>query len=515
MSASFLQDGHGGCRMRFRRVFDAALQCLLLLGLALTVDAIANPIDELRQFASDERARLGIPGVSIGLIDGGSIEYLTLGVRRAGAGEEVSSSDAFSIGSISKAVTAWGVMELAERGSISLDAPVSEYLGERWQLPDSGFDHDEVTLRRILSHTAGLSARSYQGFPPGSPLSLEDSLNGVPLASSAVRVVANPGREYRYSGGGFALAQVVVENVTGETFSDYMTSAVFRPLGMLNARYLAFDQTELAVGPHDYAGRPITDYRVIEQGAGGLRASAEDLVAFLMANMTRNRVLERGAVIELQTPFVEMNEDAESTLGFERRGDLLRHGGHGRGWVASIDFHPSSLSGLVILTNSANGLRFVDPVRCKWNELFEIQDELTRDCERVERAGRVTLWGLVSISLALWLLTALVAQRALRSYRYRAANSSFGAARVARIVLSVAAIAAIWIFMVTDLAVYAYSGVRWHLPTMGYLPRGSLHVASALTGLLVFMLCAELLCPDSLRKSAAAAYDRPQTRSIE
>lgn len=459
----------------------------MALFLVLAVDGFAAPTDDLREFIHSDKERLGIPGVSVALIDEGVVQYITLGVRRAGEADDVSSVDAF--GSIAKTITAWAVMRLAEQGLVSLDAPVQQHIGQRWQLPEPKFDNASVTLRRILSHTAGLSAPSYQAVPWGSaPISLEDSLNGIPVRSSVVRVVMEPGSEYRYSGGGYSIAQLVVESVTGQSFSEFVTNELFAPLGMEHAQYLTIEQEPLPVSPHDYAGRPITDYRLIEQAAGGLSAGAQDLVNFIMANMAPNAVLSERTVTEMHEPVESIGGEARPTLGFERRGSLLSHGGHNRGWMAQIDFQPSSKSGLVILTNSANGLHFVQPIRCRWGELFDI-DDLMAFCEQQMLKQGVTDWTLgalsgVSLILAIW-----IALHAYLNLRSRAAQVSFGAARIVRGLLYVVSIGGIWAVLGTGLGVYLVSGVRWGLPTIGYFSTATQYAVMALTVLLGVLAC--------------------------
>jgi CubicO group peptidase (beta-lactamase class C family) len=475
------------------------MHVLTFLGLVLTVSAFASPTDEFREFVVAEMERFGIPGTSIALVDEGVVQYISLGVRRAGESGDVSSADPFNVGSVSKTISAWAVMRLAEQGAVSLDTPVQELLGQRWRLPESGFDHQLVTLRRILSHTAGLSAPSYQGFPPGSaPVTLEDSLDGIPLASSAVRVVAAPGSSFRYSGGGFSVAQLVIETVTGRSFPEFVTNELFAPLGMGHAMYLTFEAEPLAVSPHDYAGRPILDYRMPEHAAGGLRASAEDLARFLMANMDSNPVLAEQSVAALHEAVVSAGRDVRFTLGFERLGGLLSHGGHARGWVASISFHPSSNSGLVVLTNSAGGIPFVENVRCKWSELFAIH-ELARHCERRLLTDRVTHWGLVALSFAALILAIGIAARAYRRLGSRAARISFSAKRVARGLVLLVSIGTVWAVLGTELGVYLASGVRWGLPTIHFLPDAALYAAVAVTVLLAVMTCTCFVARETTR----------------
>ena len=98
----------------------------------------------------------------------------------------VTPTTGFNVGSISKTIAAWGVMTLVERGELGLDTPVDTYL-TRWHLPESTFDERGVTIRRLLSHTAGLSLHGYPGWGPDDPLpTLEESLSGKTNGPGAV-----------------------------------------------------------------------------------------------------------------------------------------------------------------------------------------------------------------------------------------------------------------------------------------------------------------------------------------
>ncbi|WP_262909316.1 serine hydrolase domain-containing protein [Mucilaginibacter daejeonensis] len=135
----------------------------------------------------------------------------------------VASETIFNIGSISKLVSAWGFMQLTEKGFIKLDDPVDQYL-TRWHLPESEFDRSRVTLRRILSHTAGLSVHGYGGSDQGLPLlSLEESLNGKTKRNGeTVHLISEPGTKWDYSGGGYTLAQLLLEERTNQSFATYI-----------------------------------------------------------------------------------------------------------------------------------------------------------------------------------------------------------------------------------------------------------------------------------------------------
>jgi CubicO group peptidase (beta-lactamase class C family) len=206
-------------------------------------------------------------------------------------GEPVDVDTLFQLASLSKWITAWGVMSLVEQGRIDLDAPVSRYL-TRFQLPASEFDPDGVTVRRLLSHTAGLTdGLGYRGFAPGEEVqSLEESLtraaDASPGASGVTRVGIEPGSRWLYSGGGFTLLQLIVEEVSGQDFETYMQQAVLVPLGMRDSTFhwTPASGTRLAVF-YDTNATPAPHFRFTALAAASLYSSARDLTRFLKAQL--------------------------------------------------------------------------------------------------------------------------------------------------------------------------------------------------------------------------------------
>jgi len=164
------------------------------------------------------------------------------------AGKPVDRNTVFQVSSLSKWISAFGIMKLVEDGKLDLDAPVSKYL-TRWQLPPSEFNNEEVTVRRLLSHTAGLTdGLGYSGFETGTPVqSIEQSLTKASDAdegiTGAVYVGIKPGSEFKYSGGGYTLLQLLVEEVSDRSFASYMKESVFEPLGMIHSTYVWDDST--------------------------------------------------------------------------------------------------------------------------------------------------------------------------------------------------------------------------------------------------------------------------------
>lgn len=153
----------------------------------------------------------------------------------------------FQVASLSKFVSALGVMRLVQDGKLDLDTPASQYL-TRWQLPKSDFDTNEVTIRRLLSHTAGLidglGYAGFENFEAIQPLeaSLSKAKDADPGSDGVTKVGVAPGSEWRYSGGGFTLLQLIVEEISGQTFDAYMKTEIFQPLQMKSSFY-QWDET--------------------------------------------------------------------------------------------------------------------------------------------------------------------------------------------------------------------------------------------------------------------------------
>ncbi|MEZ5710027.1 MAG: serine hydrolase domain-containing protein [Blastomonas sp.] len=233
-------------------------------------------------------------------------------------GKPVAADSIFQVASLSKWVAAMGVMALAEDGAIDLDAPVSRYL-KRWQLPPSAFDNDGVTARRLLSHTAGLDdGLGYDGFANEEAVqSLEESLDRAADASpnalesdaeGRVRLAADPGSQWKYSGGGYTLLQLLIEEVSGQPFASYMEQRVFAPLGMEDSGYRpgALQRTRIADN-FDADGKPQAYRHYSALAATALYTSADDLVRLIQAQLpgpgsARQKILQPGTLAEMRAP---------------------------------------------------------------------------------------------------------------------------------------------------------------------------------------------------------------------
>ena len=364
-----------------KRVLAAAAVAIVLCGLWSTLVVtwalcgVSTPVatrGDPRAFMAAAVERVN--GASIGncalaLIEDGHIfdsYFYSVGVS-------INDGTLFQMASVSKWVTAWGVMALVQQGRLELDAPVSRYL-TRWQLPPSEFDNDGVTVRRLLSHTAGLTDRlGYFGFPPGTPAqSPEDSLiyatDHTPIADGHTRVGYAPGSRWLYSGGGFTLLQLLIEEVTHDRFAHFMQQTVLDPLGMTRS---TFDEdAAMARGVATSYGEalvPATHYHFSSPAAAALYSDLTDLARFALAHLPGEdgaapgrRVLSPQTVAAMRAPAARLFGRDIWGLGttlFAKSGADHVFGHDGNNFPAInhvIRIDPVTRSGIVVLSSGSD-----------------------------------------------------------------------------------------------------------------------------------------------------------------
>ncbi len=306
----------------------------------------------------------GITGAAVALVeDGQPVWSKGYGMADRQSAQPMTPDTLMQAASISKSVTAWGVIKLVEQNRISLDDPIEEHLS-RWHLPQSKFDHQQVTVGRVLSHTGGLSLHGYLGIHPDAGLlSLEDSLSGKGRFGRGLRVIREPGSGWRYSGGGYTLAQLMVEEVTQDNFADYMKREVLLPLGMADSSFDCEARNQAAAAtPYGFLGAAKPSYCFTALAAAGLYTSANDLAKFAAAILpgpggepAGRGVLSAQSIELMTTPTPE--SQGVCGLGYFTRtlpdGTLMvLHGGDNRGWKALFAVMPEQDRAIVIMTNS-------------------------------------------------------------------------------------------------------------------------------------------------------------------
>ena len=332
-------------------------------GLSHPVEIVGRPPSRM---TLDERLhRSGATAVSIAVVRAGRLDWAQgFGVLSEGSEASASSTTLFQAASISKPVTALATLVLAEAGKLDLDTDVNDALTS-WKVPENEFTAaSPVTIRGILSHSAGFTNGSVGSYAAGEAVpSLTDALRGdAPSTEPPATVEYPPGSRTVYSGGGYSVLQQLLIDVTGTPFGQLMSDSVLAPIGMMDSYFAQPLRSELehraAIG-HDSSGQPIPGRweTLPEMAAGGLWSTAEDLarmtIALHRAWVTEDGILSPETTRMMMTPVL-----GSRGLGFEtdRVGDRVRyfHTGSNRGYRAIIVGFPETGDAAVILANGDN-----------------------------------------------------------------------------------------------------------------------------------------------------------------
>ncbi len=323
------------------------------------------PRAELERTLTEIMAKGGVPGVSFAVLEQGQVAWVgSFGVRSTESNEPADADTVFAAASFSKPVFAYLAMLLTQEGTLELDRPLEEYLGQPLgELPRyADLAGDErtgaITTRHVLSHSAGF---------PNSRLLTDDG---------KLRFLFDPGARFNYSGEGIALLQLVVEEVTGRGLEELAQDRIFDPLGMTRTSYVWQDEFEdnHAV-PHDEFERAKRlDRRRDADAVGSMMTTAGDYARFLAALVSAEgehrelveAMLSPQVTIDSQQMFGPLwqrtaaNEEIALAwgLGWGRfdttRGRAFFHTGHDFGWQNYTVTHFDAGTGAVFLSNSDN-----------------------------------------------------------------------------------------------------------------------------------------------------------------
>ncbi|OGO28853.1 MAG: hypothetical protein A2Z16_11185 [Chloroflexi bacterium RBG_16_54_18] len=340
----------------------------------------------LEEYIPGRMDKFEIPGAAVALVHGGEVVYSqAFGLRDIELNQPATDGDLWQVGSLSKSVSAWGVMKLVEKGVIELEAPVETYL-ESWHLPPAEFDTGQVTIRHLLTHTGGLSITPYAGLPKGTPApSLPKFFQLAAEQGSPLYVQYPPGEAFRYSDNHYHLLQLVIEDSTGESFPDFMRREILQPLGMLDSWYEFTPEVENRMGwGYNSLFEGLDEYSYSQKAAAGLFTSVQDMGRYASAIMPgpNGEPVGRG-VLKAETVSQMLAAQVE-LAGFEQllfNGDygygyireqlpggltVYSHPGGNPGWIAELAIIPSSGDGLVVFTNIAHGYVLFAAVMDQW-----------------------------------------------------------------------------------------------------------------------------------------------------
>jgi CubicO group peptidase (beta-lactamase class C family) len=324
--------------------------------------------------------RYGIPGTVILLIEeGGIIWEKAYGYSDIAQGKKMKRSVPCMAHSISKSVTAWGVMKLIEEGKVDPDEPIGTYFTQV-KLPERDPLFKTITTRQLLSNSSGLGL-GIIGVHYHPSEELPDAARAL---FEELEMAARPGKGFIYSNQGFKLLELLIEEVTDRDFSEYMDEEVLKPLGMENSGF-RYSEERFGDVPKGYTidGRTVPVYLYAGKASGGLFATGRDIARFVSAGMVDFSkrglaVLERESIEELYVPHIEIS--GLFSVVFDSYGlgyfietlpdgsKALSHGGQGLGWMTHFHFVPEKGCGIVILTNSQRS----------WPMFSEILDDWAR-----------------------------------------------------------------------------------------------------------------------------------------
>jgi CubicO group peptidase (beta-lactamase class C family) len=302
---------------------------------------------------------LPVPAVGLALIDNGRIAF-----TRAYGG--ASADTLFQAASLSKFVAAVGAMRLVERGTLILDGDVNRALTS-WRVPANALNRDHpVTLRGLLSMTGGIGVPGFLGYEAGAPLpALTQILDGTPPANSPpVTVIAVPGSAYHYSGGGYEIAEALMQDVAPRPFAALMQETVLEPLRMTHSSFaqpLPQAREARAVPGHFADGRALPGrwHNFPELAAAGLWTTPSDLAVLLVeigrATKGNSHFLTRRTVKEMLTRQNGGPYGLGATIAGQGRSLVLMKRGQNVGYQAYLLLFPATGQGLVVMTNSDNG----------------------------------------------------------------------------------------------------------------------------------------------------------------
>jgi len=329
---------------------------------------VGVPIPEGTLKAMSERYH--VPGVSVAVVHAGRIDWARgYGIRESGKSDLVDTATLFQAASISKPVSAVAALRMVEKGKLDLDEDVNRKLVS-WKIPVNQFTKNRpVTLRGLLSHAAGLPMHGVPEFDVGQELpTLVAILDGHwPGATDSVRPVIEPGTEFRYSGGGYIILQVLLTDVAKRPFAQLARELVLQPAGMVSSTFeqpLPKRLWPIAAVGHTKDGAPLRGgwHTLPEQAAGGLWTTPRDLASF-MIKLWRSYRGDSSALLRQDLAHQMLTRqisDFGLGLSLPNAGVFrFQHSGGNAGYRCFMVLSVEVPDGVVIMTNSDAGEQLI------------------------------------------------------------------------------------------------------------------------------------------------------------
>lgn len=272
----------------------------------------------------------------------------------------------YSLASISKPITATGLMILQERGALDLDRPINDYLGEAKVTARVG-NAEEATVRRVANHTSGLPLHCHF-FP-------DDELYVRPAMDETIRRYANlvtiPGERFQYSNLGYGLFDHVISRLTGASYADFLRQEVFLPLGMNRSSvHVGSGLEPYQAARYRSGGIRLPFYDFDHPGGSAVFASAHDLIRFALFHLKtpladQKAILTDATLDAMHRPTAVVSETSVARVGYgvgwrireDQTGYLkISHDGGMDGVSTSLELIPSAQVAVVALANAVSDL---------------------------------------------------------------------------------------------------------------------------------------------------------------
>jgi CubicO group peptidase (beta-lactamase class C family) len=346
-----------------------------------------------------------VSGLSVAVIDDFKVVWAKgYGFADPSGKTPVTTRTLFQAASISKPVTAMAALHLVEHGKLTLDEDVNRKL-VNWKVPESEFTKDQkVTLRRLLSHSAGANIEGgFKGYDVDDPIpTLTQVLNGTkPASSEAVRIDFVPGTKWRYSGGGYTIVQQLMIDVTGKAFPQLMHELVLDKIKMADSTFeepLPSTRAAMAATGIFANGEIIHGKARVfpEMAAAGLWTTPSDLAKFaieiaLSTHGKSNRILSQAMARQMLTPQIDIDAAIPWTegLGFfidKKNSSLFAHNGWAWAFQGIVVMLANNGKGVAIMTNSNNGFALSDRL------ISSVAQEYGWKCDSLDPNGRYLLF---------------------------------------------------------------------------------------------------------------------------
>ncbi|MGE6258376.1 serine hydrolase domain-containing protein [Heyndrickxia sporothermodurans] len=343
-----------------KRVFLCILICMIFFPshlFASETGDVQSKILEVDQYMKKAISKYEYPGASIAIVNNGKVVYTnSWGVT--GDKKNVTTDTPFIIGSLSKSMTAFGVMKLVQEGKVNLHEAVQKYIP--WFTLKDKAAASKITIEQLLSHTSGLSSKTGLKI---TDLGAEDdqAIKRIVRMLANEKPTAKPGERYQYCDANFVILGALIEEVTNQTFSQFMDEKIFRPLNM----HHVVTNTEqakkwgLTHGYQSWFGRPKVSSIGYDNGGtpyGYIAVNAEDMGRYLVAMMDGNKVLASEYMKDIFHPRVQIKKDTFYGLGWKVTNlsdteTLIWHSGSMPDYRSEMFMLPNEGWGVAILTN--------------------------------------------------------------------------------------------------------------------------------------------------------------------